>query len=215
MLYIFDWDGTISDSAAKIVHCMQVAAERAGVLPQTDDAIRDIIGLGMPEALQVLYPELDEGSKERIRLEYSRYFKEEDTVPSPFFAGAMETMEKLRDEGYLLGVATGKSRKGLDRVLARLGLSNFFHASRCADETASKPHPLMLQEILKELNVERTNAVMVGDTEYDMAMAKAANMERIAVSYGAHHIDRLQKYEPVLSVDAFPEILKWRFSNLN
>lgn len=212
MLYIFDWDGTISDSAAKIVRCMQVAAERAGVTPQTDEAIRDIIGLGMPEALQTLYPVLDEVSKERIRLEYSLFFKEEDTTPSPFFAGAMETMEHLRDRGYLLGVATGKSRKGLDRVLGRLGLSNFFHISRCADETTSKPHPQMLLEILHELKLQANEAVMVGDTEYDMAMARAVEMPRIAVSYGAHAIERLQNWEPVLCVDRFPDILNWRFT---
>lgn len=212
MLYIFDWDGTISDSAAKIVRCMQVAAQRAGVEPQTDDGIRNIIGLGMPEALQVLYPDLDGEVKERIRLEYSRYFKEEDATPSPFFEGALETMEHLRDQGYLLGVATGKSRKGLDRVLKRLGLSDFFHISRCADETASKPHPRMLLEILDELKVKGADAVMVGDTEYDMAMARSAGMPRIAVSYGAHHIERLQKWEPVLCVDRFPAILDWRFT---
>ena len=209
MLYIFDWDGTISDSAKKIVRCMQVAAERAGLEPQSDAAIRNIIGLGMPEALQMLYPGLNAEKMESIRLEYSQYFKEEDTVPSPFFAGAMETMETLKAEGHLLSVATGKSRKGLDRVLERLGLSLFFNASRCADETASKPHPLMLHEILDELQVDVSEAVMIGDTEYDMAMARTAGMQRIAVSYGAHHIDRLQVYEPVLCVDTFPEIANW------
>lgn len=211
MLYIFDWDGTISDSAAKIVHCMQIAAERAEVEPQTDKAIRNIIGLGMPEALQALYPALDEQKKERIRFEYSRYFKEEDNVPSPFFEGALDTMMNLREQGFLLSVATGKSRAGLDRVLVNLGMDNFFHASRCADETASKPQPLMLHEILQELNVGVEDAVMIGDTEYDMAMARTAGMKRIAVSYGAHHIDRLQQYDPVLCVNEFPEILNWRF----
>lgn len=212
MLYIFDWDGTISDSAAKIVRCMQVAAERASAEPQTDEAIRNIIGLGMPEALQALYPLLDEEVKERIRYEYSRFFKEEDATPSPFFTGAMETMEHLREQGYLLGVATGKSRKGLDRVLERLGMSNFFHVSRCADETASKPHPKMLLEILDELKLPAEEAVMIGDTEYDMAMARSIDMPRIAVSYGAHAIERLQTWEPALCVDHFPDILGWRFN---
>lgn len=214
MLYIFDWDGTISDSAAKIVRCMQVAAERAGTEPQTEAAIRNIIGLGMPEALQALYPSLDEDTKERIRYEYSRFFKEEDATPSPFFSGVMETMEHLREQGYLLGVATGKSRNGLDRVLARLGMSHFFHVSRCADETASKPHPQMLLEILDELKLPAEEAVMIGDTEYGMAMARSIAMPRIAVSYGAHAIERLQTWEPVLCVDHFPDILGWRFRSL-
>ncbi len=211
MLYIFDWDGTISNSAEKIVHCMQVAAERAGVKPQTDAAIRNIIGLGMPEALQELYPLESEENKEAVRIEYSRYFKEEDAEPSPFFEGAMETMQTLRDQGFRLAVATGKSRRGLDRVLGRLGMSDFFHNSRCADETASKPHPQMLHEILQEEGLAAHQAVMIGDTEYDMAMAKAAEMPRIAVSYGAHALERLKVYEPVHCVDRFVDILKWRF----
>lgn len=211
MLFVFDWDGTISDSAAKIVRCMQVAAERAGVAPQSRKAIANIIGLGMPEALQVLYPQLSEVLKEKVRQEYADYFRQEDQTPSPFFDGALDTMTYLRDQGFLISVATGKSRRGLDRVLKKLGMEDFFHATRCADETASKPDPMMLAELLDALNVDVSDAVMVGDTEYDMAMAASIGMQKIAVSYGAHHPDRLKKYSPDLLAHKFPDIKAWRF----
>ena len=154
---------------------------------------------------------MNEENRERIRIEYSNFFRAEDTVPSPFFAGAMETMEHLREQGFLVSVATGKSRQGLDRVLANLEMQDFFHASRCADETASKPHPQMLSEILEELSVSVDQAVMVGDTEYDMGMAKNIGMKKIAVSYGAHKLERLKKYEPEMCIDEFSQIKNWCF----
>lgn len=211
MLYIFDWDGTISDSAAKICKCMQLAAEEVGVEPLEDEAIKNIIGLALPEALRVMYPELDESKREEVKLGYSRQFLQADATPSPFFPKVMETLESLRDQGYKLAVATGKSRRGLDRVLSNLKLECFFHSSRCADETTSKPHPHMLNELLQEFGIPASEAVMIGDTEYDMSMAHQINMPKIAVSYGAHTLDRLMKYEPELCVDNFDEILNWTF----
>lgn len=211
MLYIFDWDGTISDSAAKICRCMQLAAEEVGVEPLEDDAIKNIIGLALPEALRVMYPDLEESKREEVKLGYSRQFLQADSTPSPFFPKAMETLESLRDQGFKMAVATGKSRRGLDRVLNNLKLDTFFHASRCADETTSKPHPHMLNELLEEFNLPPEQAVMIGDTEYDMSMAYQIGMPKIAVSYGAHTIDRLMKYKPELCVDRFEEILNWSF----
>lgn len=108
-----------------------------------------------------------------------------------------------------MAVATGKSRKGLDRVLRGHGMQDFFDATRCADETASKPEPLMLQELLSHFNAPAEAAVMVGDTEYDMAMAQAVGMPRVAVSYGAHAIERLRSFDPVLCVDHFSEFSAW------
>jgi len=211
VLFIFDWDGTISDSADKIVSCMQVAAKCAGFEPRNKEAIRNIIGLGMPEAMEALHPELSLEEKEQIASEYSRVFRAQDTQPSAFFSGALETLQHLKEQGFLLSVATGKSRQGLNRVLKSLNLNGFFHSSRCADETASKPHPLMLEEILEELKVPAEQAVMVGDTEYDMAMAKNIGMKKIAVSYGAHKLERLQKYQPEMCIDNFVEIRAWHF----
>lgn len=211
MLFIFDWDGTISDSTAKIVRCMQLAAEDAGLEVLPDEAIRNIIGLGLPEAISSLYPLANDDEREKIRLGYSTHFLREDTLPSPFFPGVLDTLDSLRRDGFILTVATGKSRRGLDRVLDNLDLKSFFHASRCADETASKPHPQMLNELLLEFSASAQEAVMIGDTEYDMAMAREIDMHRIAVSYGAHHLDRLLPYEPRMCIDSFSEILNWRF----
>lgn len=209
MLYIFDWDGTISDSADKIILCMQRAAEEVGldVLPSND--IKNIIGLGLPEAINVLYPNVNSEKAYALKVNYADHFVKNDVKPSRFFPGVMTTLHNLRDAGHQLAVATGKSRKGLARVWKNLDMEGFFHGSRCADETASKPDPLMLFELLEEFGVGVADAVMIGDTEYDMAMAKTIGMARIAVSFGAHSRERLQAYEPEMCVDEFEKILKW------
>jgi phosphoglycolate phosphatase len=123
----------------------------------------------------------------------------------------MNTMNALKDEGFKLAIATGKSRRGLDRVLKKLELDDYFHASRCADETLSKPHPLMINELLVELDVPQREAVMIGDTEWDMKMADNAEVRKIAVSFGAHKPERLHACRPDLFVDDFSKILDWKF----
>jgi phosphoglycolate phosphatase len=209
MLLIFDWDGTLSDSASRIVHCVQKAALSTGYEPLPDEKIRNIIGLGLVEAMHRLYPNLNESEKERIKQSYIQYFVELDQTPSAFFSGVVEGLELLRRESFQLAVATGKSRKGLDRVLTNLNMTDFFDDTRCADETASKPHPLMLQELLQRFGKSPQQAIMIGDTEYDMEMAQTVGVSRVAVSYGAHHIDRLHAYKPVLAVDHFSEFVDW------
>nr|MBX2857453.1 HAD-IA family hydrolase [Cellvibrionaceae bacterium] len=200
--------GTISDSATKIVNCMQAAARQVSMPVCSSEAIKNIIGLGLPEALAALYPTADEQEKARVQRAYSEQFMSQDTTPSPFFQGARETMQQLKAQGHFIAVATGKSHRGLQRVLNLLAMEDFFDATRCADQTASKPNPLMLCELLREFSCDAADAVMVGDTEYDMAMAQAIDMPRIAVSYGAHHIDRLRPYQPLLCVDKFAQILE-------
>lgn len=207
MLFIFDWDGTLSDSTAKIVGCMQEAAGNLSLPSLAPLDVQEIIGLGLPEAIRRLYPELSEADCRALGAEYRRCYVVADQTPSDFFPGVLETLDVLRASGNRLSVATGKSRKGLDRVLSQLELSDYFDATRCADETASKPDPLMLHELLSHFGCVAQDAVMVGDTEYDMAMADAAQVPRVAVSFGAHHIDRLRTYEPVLCLDAMPQIL--------
>lgn len=209
MLLIFDWDGTLSDSASKIIDCVQAAARTAGFPVLEDDAIRNIIGLGLPEAMQCLYPSLNDNEREQVRLAYVEHFLASDQTPSPFFDGVIEGLQQLRAAGFSMAVATGKSRRGLDRVLKDVDMQQYFDGSRCADETASKPNPKMLYELLAEFKVTPEQAIMVGDTEYDMGMAQQANVARVAVSYGAHTIDRLTKYQPVLSVDTFTEFVDW------
>jgi phosphoglycolate phosphatase len=207
MFFIFDWDGTLCNSTPKIVRCMQVAAVKAGLRELSDAEVLNIIGLGLPEAIHTLYPDITEIQKQVLRESYSQFFVADEVNPAPLFDGVEETLNRLRDDGFHLAIATGKSRNGLERVLKSMGLNGFFHASRCADETASKPHPKMLFELLDELSYAPEAAFMIGDTEYDMDMAKRAAVPRIAVSYGAHHIDRLKRFEPALCVDRFPQIL--------
>lgn len=210
MLFIFDWDGTLSDSAGKIVRCMQRAADEVGLLVPDAEVVKNIIGLGLPEAVEILFPDTGADVTEQVRISYARHFLNDDEKDSPFFPGVLETLDTLREQGHQLAVATGKSRRGLDRIFQSLNLENVFHGSRCADETASKPHPLMLHQLLDEFSVPAHKCVMVGDTEYDMDMARQALMPRIAVSYGAHHIDRLRPFEPELCLDHFPHLLNWR-----
>lgn len=211
MLIILDWDGTLSDSTGTITLAMQRAAEDLGwVLPE-DHEVHNVIGLGLPEAIRYLYPAADQWGLQRLRDQYAHHFLALDrSNPSVFFPEVLDTLTRLRSVGHTLAIATGKSRRGLDRILDSMGMSNFFHATRCADETASKPHPLMLEQLLNEFTVAADQAVMIGDTEYDMDMAQRIDMPRIAVSYGAHHIDRLRAYEPEMCMDCFSDLLKWR-----
>ncbi|MDP1519427.1 HAD-IA family hydrolase [Porticoccus litoralis] len=202
-LLVFDWDGTLCDSLSRIVTCICLAAEETGLPAPHHDAARDIVGLGLVDALETLFPGIDREHILTMRDSYSRHFAEQDREPSPFFDGVMETLELLLEQGYVLTVATGKSRRGLDRVLKARGLNDFFHGSRCADETAGKPDPKMLLELMSEFQTPPEQTIMVGDTEFDLAMAVSAGVPRIAVSYGAHHPDRLQKYQPLACIDQF------------
>ncbi|WP_461518116.1 HAD family hydrolase [Porticoccus sp.] len=205
-LLVFDWDGTLCDSLSRIVLCIRCAAEEVGLPAPTDDASRDIVGLGLVDALETLFPGIGREQIFAMRDSYSRHFVEFDQEPSPFFDGVFETLESLREEGYLLTVATGKSRRGLDRVLRARGLTDFFHGSRCADETAGKPDPKMLLELMAEFRVPPLSTLMVGDTEYDLAMAVSAGTPSVAVSYGAHHHDRLLQYRPLACIAQFSEL---------
>ncbi|PIE23793.1 MAG: HAD family hydrolase [Neptuniibacter caesariensis] len=208
-LLIFDWDGTIIDSAARIVSSMQSAAKDCGFEIPTADAVRNIIGLGIPEALRILIPGITDDGINKVRLSYGHYYLGEDKTPTPLFSGARKTLESMKNRGMRMAVATGKGRNGLNRAFADTGLGFLFETSRCADEALSKPHPLMLEEILAETGVKASEAIMIGDTEYDLEMGKRAGMDVIAVSYGAHHINRLKGFNPVLEIHNFPELEVW------
>ncbi|MCX2981383.1 HAD family hydrolase [Halieaceae bacterium IMCC14734] len=207
MLVIFDWDGTLSDSTGRIVEAMQGAAGKLGIDEPPADAVRDIIGLGLPEALQILFPTLPGADHIALRDAYSDHYRYLDRQPCALFPGAMPMLEQLRGRGWQLAVATGKSRRGLDRVLGALGLGDFFDATRCADETASKPDPLMLRQILVELDCVAEQAVMIGDSEYDLAMARSGGMTSVGVSFGVHSSERLRQHGPAHIVDSLPELL--------
>ena len=206
MLFIFDWDGTLSDSTERIVQCMQSAAEANHIQSPTTDQIRNIIGLGLNEALKLLYPSHGASQHALLRDTYSQHYVLADQRPCDFFDGALELLADLRAQGHLLAVATGKSRRGLDRVLSALAMDNFFHATRCADETCSKPDPMMIDELLQELSVAPDQAVVIGDTEYDLEMASRAGVRSVGVSYGVHSSERLARHKPLAIIDQILEL---------
>ncbi|MDX5432619.1 MAG: HAD-IA family hydrolase [Halomonas sp.] len=209
-LVIFDWDGTLMDSVARIVTCMQAAARDAGWGHLEEAAVRDIIGLGLPEAIDRLCPGIDAERFELLRSRYAYHFVEGSRTPMPFFAGVEAGIARLRElPARRLAVATGKSRRGLDRVFRGSGSGAWFHASRTADETRSKPHPQMLEELLVELDVPVEEAVMVGDTEYDLEMARALGMDRVAVTWGVHAPERLAASRPVYTAVAVEALFDW------
>lgn len=206
MLLIFDWDGTLIDSSEKIISCMQQAGTTAGLPSLSEQQIKGIIGLGLPEAIQTLYPEADAESRERFREHYAKHYLEADREPCVFFPGVMETLEHFKSAGHTLAVATGKSRRGLDRILNNMQLMDFFHGSRCSDETRSKPHPQMLFELLKQFSCAPHDALMVGDTSFDMQMAMDAGIPRIAVSYGVHTVEELLRFQPKAVIHRFGDL---------
>ncbi|KIQ80547.1 HAD-IA family hydrolase [Aeromonas sp. L_1B5_3] len=207
-LAIFDWDGTLMDSVGRIVACVQGAARDCELAVPAPSQIRQIIGLSLDVAMSRLFPlrsdsgiTIDERQIAALIDRY-RYHYLHDTTPSPLFAGAGELLHDWRSRGLQLAVATGKSRRGLDRVFDETGLRPLFMTSRGADEANSKPDPLMLEQILDELGLSPRQAVMVGDSVHDMAMAEAIAMPRIGVTWGVDSRDALSCYEPVAVVDS-------------
>lgn len=205
-LAIFDWDGTLMDSVGRIVACVQGAARDCGEVVPTALQIHQIIGLSLAVGIPRLFA-LEEGSERAHALiaSYRHHYLHDDT-PSPLFAGASELLHHWRGQGIELAVATGKSRRGLDRVLDETGLRPLFAATRGADEANSKPDPLMLTQILGELGLAPHQAVMIGDSIHDMGMAEAIAMPRIGVTWGVHDRARLAQYEPVNIVDTMAEL---------
>ncbi|HSO99884.1 MAG TPA: HAD-IA family hydrolase [Thioalkalivibrio sp.] len=208
-LLVFDWDGTLMDSAARIVSCLRGAVADTGAEHRDDHALRDIIGLGLEEAIEALYPGSDAVFMADFRAAYRVHFLERDTTPSSLFPGMDQLLASLEDAGYWMAVATGKSRPGLDRVLEETGLGRHFMATRCADETFSKPHPAMLNEIMDKLGIGAADTLMIGDSEYDMLMASNAGTDRLGVTYGVHGGERLARHEPVALMDDLRQLPQW------
>jgi len=207
MIAIFDWDGTLCDSIEHIVGAMRDAAVEVALEPPTAAEVRNIVGLGLPQALARLFPALDNGQRVALASAYSRHFSSPERGTARLFDGAMDTLQALRSRGIELAVATGKSRRGLNRVLAELGLADYFEATRCADETRSKPHPLMVHEIMGDRGKSVDEVVVIGDSEYDMAMAREAGVRSVAVSFGVHDNERLSAFEPLAIIDELPQLL--------
>ncbi|MFW1856992.1 HAD-IA family hydrolase [Acinetobacter defluvii] len=193
-LIIFDWDGTLFDSVGQIVASLKFAAQQFEQ-PLTDGAAKSIIGLGLPEVAQVLFPTVPELHRDILQ-SYSDHYVANSTGDQ-WFVGVSEMLHDLHEQGVKLAVATGKSRKGLDRVLKQTKSEDLFVATRAASETKSKPDPLMLAEILQQTGVQADRAIMVGDTSYDLEMAKNIAMPRVGVSYGVHTVEVLQSFKPL------------------
>jgi phosphoglycolate phosphatase len=209
-LLIFDWDGTLVDSIARIVEAMHLAADSCDLPRRTDVAVKGIIGLALPEAVRVLYPDLhDVAAIERFIRVYSECYLVLEVEPSALFADVDESLQAFREQGYHLAVATGKSRHGLDRVLAGRGWSDYFDITRCADESASKPHPLMLEQILTHFQLQPQQALMVGDSIFDLQMAHNAGMQSVAVGYGAQSLAVLRQQRPHLAIERFSQLREW------
>ena len=202
-LIIVDWDGTLFDSVGQIVASLQYAAQLFEQ-PLTDDAAKSIIGLGLPEVMQILFPQVPHLQQDILQCYADHYVA--NSKGDAWFDGVAELLADLKQQGIKLAVATGKSRKGLDRVLTQTQSHDLFDITRAASETKSKPHPLMLEEILAEMQVSIDSAIMVGDTSYDLEMAQNLNMPRIGVSYGVHSIDTLQQYQPLAIVHNVQEL---------
>ena len=208
-LIIFDWDGTLMDSQAKIVACLRSTADDMGLIQLSDTQLKNIIGLGLREAILALYPQLTEKSVTQFADRYRYHFITANETPSGLFPDVRIMLEQLLELGFMLAVATGKARRGLDLVLKDTGLKPYFYGSRCADETRSKPHPQMLEELLDEFAITADEAIMIGDTEYDMLMAASAGMNALAVSYGVHERDDLLKHKPLACLDSISELSQW------
>ncbi|MDX1492091.1 MAG: HAD-IA family hydrolase [Pseudohongiellaceae bacterium] len=205
---IFDWDGTVVDSISHIADSLHLAANDLGLPILEKSAYRNIIGLGMMDALKALYPDANQQDMIAMRDAYGKYFSSKPAMPQHVFQGMEELILDLKAGGSGRAVATGKSRRGLDRALSTSGLAPHFDVSRCADESGSKPDPKMLTEILAHFDLEPADAVMIGDTSYDLEMAQRLNMPSIGVSWGAHSTDTLMQYDPVSIVTDIGELRK-------
>jgi phosphoglycolate phosphatase len=206
-LVVFDWDGTLMDSTGQIVAAATGAIAQLGLPERPPEAIRDIIGLGLRESWQRLFPELGSDTYTPFVEAYRDHFFAPELQTARLFDRAADVVAELAGRGFVLAIATGKSRRGLDRDLAATGLDRFMAGSRTADETRSKPHPDMLLELMSGLEAAPGATLMVGDTEWDLEMARRAGVPAVAVSYGAHAAERLQPFAPLACIDAIEQLL--------
>lgn len=207
-LIVFDWDGTLLDSASAIVQAIQAAC-RDLELPVPDDArARHVIGLGLIDAMRHAVPDLAPERYPVVADRYRFHYLAGDHQLT-LFAGVREMLARLQAAGHILTVATGKSRHGLDRALDHSGLRPFFQATRCADECHSKPHPQMLEELMAEFGIAAMSTVMIGDTSHDLLMARNAGVDSLGVTYGAHQHNHLLEYQPLTCLHNVPELDQW------
>ena len=207
-LIVFDWDGTLFDSTALIVRAIQAACRDLGAPVPSDEAAAHVIGLGLQDALQHAVPDLPVDLYPELGRRYRQhYFASHDQVT--LFAGVPELLTGLRERNHWLAVATGKNRHGLNEALRISALGGLFDATRTADETRSKPHPQMLQELMREFGTDPERTLMIGDTTHDLQLAANAGTDAVAVAYGAHPPEQLGDLRPLTIAHSVPELQDW------
>jgi phosphoglycolate phosphatase len=211
-LVVFDWDGTLIDSAGAIVACIQAACRDLGLPVPDDERASHVIGLGLADALAHAVPTLPPAEYGRLAERYRVHFLTRDAA-LPLFPGTREMLAALRTRGHTLAIATGKSRAGLARALETTALAALFDATRCADQTAPKPAPDMLLELMDELDADPERTIMIGDTSHDLQMAASAGVAAVAVSYGAHPAGSLAALAPLALVHSMQELAEWLARN--
>lgn len=205
-LIIFDWDGTLMDSVSKIVFSMQATALVLNLTPPTFEEGKNIIGLSLEKAIHILFPGCSKEQNIRIESEYKHQFLHVNNTASPLFDYAHELLMHLKEKNKIITIATGKARPGLNRVIELSKLDGVFDATRSTTECKSKPDPEMILTLLAEFNIKPSDAVMIGDTSFDMEMAQRANIDGIAITLGAHERSTLTQYNPVTIVDSLLEL---------
>jgi phosphoglycolate phosphatase len=208
-LVIFDWDGTVMDSVAKIVSSMQHAAQRENLVVPSEQAVKDIIGLSLAPALAQLFGDLTTEQANDMVDFYKEEYLVLDAAPSPLFDGITDVFSSLAKRNIKMAVATGKSRAGLDRLLAQTGLTHYFCDTMTADEAQSKPHPQMIEDIISRQDVHVDEVIMIGDSSLDLTMANNAGVKSIGVSYGAHDGAKLKTLNPLAVVDNASALLDY------
>lgn len=208
-MIIFDWDGTLFNSIDWIVRCLQKSAERCHFPIPERNAAKEVIGLSIDQAFGTLFPEADAQTWKRLIEFYNMEYRLRELGRDDLFPGVYDMLVQLKDTGYRLAVATGKTRVGLDRALQATGTKELFYITRCADETASKPDPSMLKDIIRYADISPERALMVGDTVHDLQMAENAQISSVAVACGAHPESLLQQYRPLQCLQQPTELLKF------
>jgi phosphoglycolate phosphatase len=211
-LLVFDWDGTLADSTAIIANAIQQACRDLDLPPPDDDSARFVIGLGLTDALRHVAPGLAATDYPRLSERYRHHYLARDPE-IPLFPGAREMLDELDARGFLLAIATGKSRVGLTRSLQQQGLAHRFVATRCADEGLPKPHPDMLLALMDRCGVAPQDTLMIGDTTHDLELARNAGASAVAVAYGAHPMAGLADLAPLATVSSIAELAAWFRAN--
>ena len=209
-LLIFDWDGTLVDSIERIVTSLQFASNKTLNINVSEQQAKNVIGLGLNEAIEKLHPELNHHQHadvlNKVADAYRQHYLYDNTVPAPLFPGVTKLLDELHSMNHILAISTGKSRAGLQQSINEHKLAHYFATTRCAGENKSKPHPEMLLEILHELNFSASQTLMIGDSEHDLQMATNANVKSIGVSHGVHDADTLKKHNPLTCLNDITEL---------